>query len=159
MTGQIDTTKHPLPLEPAAWYAGRDEEVLPIGPCDSREQVISEAISSEVWSENDDGTCVIFIGKYVKQRVNLSKYFDAEDFLERTSERMDDNGDGSNEDGDHHPINEISGADTADLEIAVREAIWKWQRDKGLQLKCWWMDSVGGEEVVTVPLPAEQPHA
>lgn len=123
----IDTSRHPLPPEPEAWYAGRNDEELTVGPCDSREEVISEAISSGVIHELDDDTSVVHIGKFTKQRVNLAKYFDAERWLDDARERMDENDEGCNEDGDHHPIDEVSKADTADLEKAVRQAIWLWQ--------------------------------
>ncbi|WP_026790372.1 hypothetical protein [Pleomorphomonas oryzae] len=145
-----DVTKHPLPAESAAWYAGCDEELLPIGPCDSREQVIQEAIASEVFKENDDGSRIVLIGKYANIRVNLADYFDAEEFLERASEAMDNNDEGGDEYGDRHPCHEIDDDATADLQKVVRETIWKWQRDHGLHLKSWALRLVEGDEAVPV---------
>lgn len=151
MSEEIDLTQHPLPEEPAGWWAGRNEEILAVGPCDTKEQAIAEAIGSMAYRENDDGTNTIYVGMFVKQRINLAKYFDAESFLEKASEKMDEDGDGGDEYGDNNPCLEISEQATADLECVVREAIWKWQRDHGLHLRSWWMTSVKVDpEFVTV---------
>lgn len=111
------------PLPKWQWWAGSDESWMTVGPCATREQVISEAVSDGLY-ENHDGFYVI---EAIKGRVDLSAQFDATYWLEQAHERLHE--DLADENGDGFDI--ITSADDIEaLQKAVRAAISKWQAER-----------------------------
>lgn len=153
----IDTSKHPLPAQPEAWYYGSEELH---GPFDTKEDAAEEARDGGIGvTNNGDGTCRAVVSRCRHKQVNLAEYFNAERFLEDADERMDTNDEGSDEYGDKSPLLEVGPDDQAALEIAVREAIWLWQRDRNLPLKSYWMDILEDDVGVALPMPTDAPAA
>lgn len=157
--------KRPLPVEPEPWqwWVSRYEEGPwhPAGP--TREIAIDEAIGQdecvEVEPDEDDPTQTWKAGFYLcqcrRRVIDLSTYFDADEWLSGVAENMDANEDGSDDNGDYHPLEDLTDDDMLALEECVRTAIWHWQNRRGLCLSPWWLDMKGNPEWVTVPLPKE----
>ena len=103
------------------WYAGSNEETFEYGPFDTREQAIAEL---------DGYGGYVIMARRVSLR--LSKYFDADTFLENAEDRSCDM---ANEDGD--PVFDIDSDHKADLEARVRAAIEVWQYANGLTFIPW----------------------
>ena len=92
---------------------------MTVGPANSREDIIAmvlEDACGEYQREDGEWRIAAQIGEHQEGNVDLSQYFDVEDFLHRAGEDMDDNREGSDEDGNHHPLESITGADQADLD-------------------------------------------
>jgi|GEM_PF-1959468 len=151
--------QHPCPPPEPKWWASMSEERLGSGPCDTKEAAIGEALGEGEFSEidpddeNPEWRASMWVGEYQSKHVDLSKYFNAQNFIDEAYEPIDENGEGADEDGERHPLEELSSEDIAALETAVRQAIWKWQNTRNLKLKSWWVDVVSGPEIVTAPHP------
>lgn len=163
---------HPCPPPPPGWYAGRDEETLSEGPFDTREDAIAEALAQESFAEVEpDGwdyllpfhhphnqaltgwKAYIFAGQFGRRHLDLSDFFDAAVWLEDLQDRVLE--DESDENGERHPLDDLTVEDIRSLEESVRLAIWHWQHRRQIQLRCYWMHSFGPYESVTVPHPFE----
>lgn len=152
-------TAHPCPPPAPKWWASQSEEHLGSGPCDTKEAAIEEALHAGDYTEidpdddNPEWRASMWVGEYQNKHVDLSKYFDAQSFIEQTYEPIDENGEGADEDGERHPLEELSSEDISALETAVRSAIWNWQHSREIPLKSFWVEAVSGHEPVTVPHP------
>lgn len=153
------TTEHPCPPPEPKWWASQSEERLGSGPCDTKHAAIAEALAEGEFSEiepddeNPEWRAAMWVGLYQHKHVDLSKYFNAQTFIDEAYEPIDENGEGADEDGERHPLEELSSEDIEALETAVRSAIWNWQHTRKLPLKAWWVEAVSGHEPVTVPHP------
>ena len=136
-----DISQHPLPEPRGAWYWGEEDLHGPFG---SREEANEDA-AEHYEMESYDAAAF-----YVHKRVNLASMFNAEEWLNRISERLSDTDMGGDEYGDHDPIGQIDMVAGDDLQISVRRAIWDWQRRHQLQLTSYWMDEI--------PAPDEADH-
>ncbi|MDE4303988.1 hypothetical protein PXK30_03575 [Phaeobacter gallaeciensis] len=153
------TNEHPCPPPEPKWWASMSEERLGSGPCDTKEGAIAEALHAGEFieidpdDENPDWRVSMWVGEYQHKHVNLAQYFDAKRFIDDAYEPIDENGEGADEDGERHPLEELSTDDIEALESAVRQAIWTWQHDRKIPLKSWWVEAVSGHEPVTLPHP------
>lgn len=148
------TRPHPCPPPPAAWWASFDGgEAYRIGPFDTREDVIAEAVEDgDGWTGRDGENPprhVFTIARCQSLHVDLSKKFDAEDWLERLYDDMQDE-EGSDECGDYHPLESITDEDRRDIQESVRLALWHWQERKQKKLRGYWFGLVTDEEKVVV---------
>jgi hypothetical protein len=143
---------HPCPSTPA-WFASYNEENYQIGPCDTEDDARSEAQDAA-----DDDDTPYAVALCTPNHIDLSKWFDADRWLNDLIDVMDDDN-GANEDGDNHPLEEITAALTADLQASIRSAIWHWQNRKGLKLKAYWFKDCRtvGEPVMPTPQPEGEP--
>jgi len=152
----------PVAPEPFSWWISRDGEAWEPTGCDTREAAIDEAMGRDFGIEiepdkpGEPWRAGFYLGRYRKRVLDLSLYFDAEEWLSSLYDQMCDE-DGPDEDGDHHPLDEITPDDQRGLEACVRSAIWHWQARRGLKLSPWWLEQEPGDrdEWVTVPLPDE----
>jgi len=146
--------KHPMGEAELGWWAGYNEEWFNFGPEATREDAIAAAVEDcGCEQEVDDGVWEhhICITRDANYRCNLAMKFDADDWLERVGDGMEDE-EGPDENGDRHPLEEIGDEDRAALEECVRSAIWHWQQRRGLVLKGPWFTGRGGPtEQVVVP--------
>lgn len=153
---------HPCPPPASKWWASRGEERLGSGPCDTKEEAISEALSAGDFMEIDpddkhpEWRASMWVGEYQSKHVDLSIYFDAQSFIDNSYEAIDENGEGSNEDSENHPLEELTKEDIEALQIAVRSAIWEWQHTRKIPLKSFWVEAVSGHEPITVPHPENE---
>lgn len=134
---------HPCPPPEPAWWAGRSEEPLEVGPCATREEAILEI---EPDDESPEWRAGIFVGLYRQRHINLAKYFDATRWIEWIADDFEDE-DGPDENGDRHPLEEITLQDAQDLEACIRSAIWHWQNRRQKPLKTYWLDCVSYSEI------------
>ena len=162
---------HPCPAPAPQWWASTNEEILTTGPLDTRECIIAEALDQGDFQEIEpDGYDLkkphyapenqaltgwkagIWVGRYQRRHIDLSKWFDGEAWIEQLFERMDDE-DGADESGDNHPLDELTSADIAALQESVRLAIWHWQHRRQIKLQAYYMNLVSGGEMEVVPHP------
>jgi len=156
-------TRNSIPVEPGpfTWWVSRDAERWEPAT-DTREGAIAEAVGQDLGVEiepekpGDPWRMGFYVGRYRKRVIDLSQYFDADDWITRLYDQMCDE-DGSDEDGDHHPLDELSPQDRRDLEACVRSAIWHFQNRRGVKLSPWFLEQAPGnrDEWVTVPVDDE----
>lgn len=151
------TTTHPCPPPSLGWYAGRDEEIMNVGPFDTRQDAIEEALAEgyfqEVEPEGEHGwRAQICVMQGSARHINLSNWFDAQDWLYVVQDRMDDQN-GGDESGENHPLEELTDEDIQALEASVRSAIWHWQHRRQIKLKAWYLNCKF-DEFVSVPHPS-----
>jgi hypothetical protein len=134
---------------------------MPAG--ETREIAIDEALDQHCYQEVDDADedepeqvwkAGFFICECRRRVIDLSRYFDAEEWLTMVEDQMCDE-DGSDANGNNHPLEEIKPEDQRALEECVRTAIWHWQNRRGLPLRPWWLDMRGSPEWILVPLPGD----
>ncbi|PNW65565.1 UNVERIFIED_CONTAM: hypothetical protein BEN50_22250 [Euhalothece sp. KZN 001] len=152
----------PLPVDPGpfSWWISTDGERWEPTWCDNLNDAIIKAIEREfgvdIEPKTPDGPWRrgFYMARYRKRVLDLSEYFDAHEWIERLYDQMCDE-DGPDEDGDHHPLDELSQQDQRDIEACVRSAIWHFQNRRGLKLSPWHLEPAPGtrEEWVIVPLP------
>ncbi|WP_296763768.1 hypothetical protein [Sediminimonas sp.] len=154
MSGQ-----HPCPAGEYTWWAAAHEE----GPfsdtnCTNKDEAIREAVHIGAVQElpphkdGDPWEFGAYIGWARHNHVNLSGYFDAEDWIDRLGDHMEDE-DGPDENGCNHPLEDVSGDDVRALGEAVRSAIWHWQNRRAIKCKSYWLDMPFGLEWVRVEYP------
>ena len=172
----IEGLPHPCPAPEASWWAGNsDEGPMYAGPLPSRDCAIQEALDQGDFQEIEpegydfskpcnhpdnqgDWSAGVFVGKYRQRHANLAKWFDADRWVEDITDQMDDEW-GADENGDNHPLDEISKDDIKALQESVRLAIWHWQNRRELKLKAYWMTLVEGGDYETMPHPENpKPH-
>ena len=125
------------------WWASRDGETYYVGPCDSRDHVISDARESGFAEDGED----FHICEAKQDPIDFSVYFDADGFLEGADEgAMDDYG---GENGPDTFSDDISKEQMHDLEQCVRLTISRWQKRHSIAPKPWVFTSQRNEETIT----------
>lgn len=150
--------QHPCPGEWHWWASYDGGEHMTIGPAETRDQLVQMVEDDRCGEyQTEDGTWRIKadIGEYRQNHQDLARWFDAERFIEDAAERMDDDACGSDEDGERHPVEEISKEQEADLEASVRAAIREWQSRHGLKLRSYWFYESRNEERLDIAHPGE----
>lgn len=143
-------SEHPFP-EKYAWYASANEEDYAIGPCETREEAIEEAISQCLgeYEENGEYHYSFHVAECQETNIDLANFFDVSDWLERAAEDMDENECGSDMYGKNHPINTISDDQEKDLDACIKAAIREWQKRNNLPLRSYWFSHVRNSEHVS----------
>jgi hypothetical protein len=119
------------------WWASSDEEMYTIGPCVSREEVISEAIESELGFDYDAEVpaCKFHIVEAMKWDIQLADYFEVGEWFERLEEGdFSDLGEPEGYDG---LLSHIKDDVATDLEAAVRAAVAEWQKRHAIKITPW----------------------
>lgn len=154
--------EHPMP-GPSGWWASFDGgEHLELGPFDTRDDVIEEALEDgrgDTQLENDTWVSVFEICRAQDNHVDLSVWVDdnnLECLLDNTSERLDENGSGSDEDGDRHPLEGLTLELKSDLFSRIRAAVREWQRTNKLPLRSYWFNDTSNHETISIPLKPEE---
>lgn len=154
--------QHPCPSGDFTWWFGRCEE----GPFTDAETIdketaIAEAIGQDCIQEIvPDGPGLPWrAGFYLawarRRHVRLDRYFDAHEWIDRTAEQMEDE-DGSDEDGNNHPIDDVGKEDIRALEACVQSAIWHWQNRRAIPCRACYLDMLhSGVEWIVRDLPPE----
>lgn len=107
-----------------AWYAGDNEERYVIGPCDSREQALSEA--------DDYDWDTVHIVEAAKEPVRLSSYFEVDALFEQVAEDSDI----GDPEGDAVGVGATE-EQAKELQALVRAAIDEWQTRHKLIIDPW----------------------
>lgn len=146
------------------WFAGAScEEYMTIGPCETREQVIAEAIQ--------DG-----FGEYLDETVNppkwmnrfhicearndplrLADWIGTELLLERAEESISDSDRASCE-YDDGPYFEVTPEQESDLTRRIAQACDEWQAAHGLVFTCNTFSAVRNDEDITTPVLRNAPE-
>ena len=150
--------RHPCPAGDYEWYVSRSDDGpwLPAGP--TRETAISEALGQEDYfeveptDEHPEWRVAFMMCRARPYHVDLSRKFDADDWLDWVGDQFEDE-EGGDEYGDRHPLEGLSTDDIKSLEESVRSAIWHWQNRRGLPLRSYWLDMKGAYEEVVMPHP------
>lgn len=150
------------------WYAGTDDERFDIGPCDTRDQVIAEAlaqrigeVSEEVSEDVTDPETGVLTNRLYRHRfyvleavphgpVELDGYFDAANwFDELENGPLADLGD-----SDGNPmLADITKAQGADLTDRIQAVIRQWQVDHNITISAWAFAQSAKAEFVDLPAP------
>lgn len=149
---------HPFPGEWHWWASNDSGEHLTAGPAETREdliEMIKDDGSFEYQAKDGSWRIAADIGEYLENHQDLARWFRADWFIENAADSMDDNDCGSDEDGERHPVDEITEEQAADLEVSVRTAIRKWQKRHGLRLRSYWFAESRNEEHVDIAHPGE----
>lgn len=117
------------------WLSNDGGECFHDGPFPDRETAAASA---------DPGDLV---AECLPNHINLAKFFDARDWLERTRDSMDDE-DGPDENGDH-PLDRLTDEQIDSLQITVRAAIAEWQQRHALPLRTYWFSHTYHEDHLT----------
>lgn len=152
----MGNNEHPMPAEWGWFYAFDSGEVFHGGPYATREDAIAEASGDGAGEyERPDGSWWerFMIAECLPSHIDLARWFEADDWIERLVENRMSDEDGANEDGDH-PLTDLTAEDVQKLQDAVRAAIRQWQKDNGLKLRTWYFKEMRNEE--TIDRPAER---
>lgn len=136
----IDT--HPMPGAWFWWGSTDGGEHMTIGPCDTPEQVIDEA--------KDQDHEHVTVAYCKENHVDLANWLDFDWMMEEMREAMDEDGSGSDECGDRHPLDDISREQRADLELTIKRAIRGWQQHHQLKLRSYWFKETMHEREVEI---------
>jgi len=146
------------------WYAGTDGERFGVGPCDTREALIAEALAERLGEERDVETDPV-TGDFVRTQlrcrfwvleaipygaIELAEYFDAMEWFGNL-----ENGalsDLSDPDGDPM-LDHITKAQGADLTAKVAAVIRQWQADHKIEATAWSFAASRGAERVDLLAP------
>ena len=93
---------------------------MTVGPAYFGEDIIAMVLEDACGGyQREDGEWRIAaeIGEHQEGNVDLAQYFDVEYFFYRAGEDMDDNREGSDEDGNRHPLDPSADADQTGLDI------------------------------------------
>lgn len=147
---------HPCPAPDFEFWFSRSEEG-PFHPGGNTiEDAVTEALCQGDFQEIDpdddhpEWRAGVFIIIARPRHVDLSKWFDAERWVEDLMERTEDECD---ESGDCHPLEGMDLADQKALQAAVRNAIWHWQNRRALPLNAYWLETQGTARFETRPHP------
>ena len=159
------TREHPCPPAFYTWWVARAEE----GPWHDtriladqeggREAAIEEALATghyEKLDPEDYGEpprASMFIIPARRRHHDLSRWFCANEWLQRIADDMDDDGEGGDEDGENGPLDDLTSDDIRSLEASVRSAIWHWQHRRQLPLRAFFFDADRPAELVETDLP------
>lgn len=144
---------HPFPEE-WHWWAGADEEAMTIGPCASRDEAVELAKDEHLGECQDDSgewALSFHVVEALENNIDLSKRFDAADWIGRECEQ-----DGYEGVNGEHPADDITPEQKADLQTAVRAAIREWQVRHGLRMRTWQFAATRNEEHVKIPHPGDE---
>lgn len=153
MTDEI----HPFPGD-WHWYASFDGgEHCTVGPCADRDEAIALAIEDGSGEYEKDGVlrASFVIVRAKENNQDLARWFDLDRWLEDVAVVMDDNGCGADENGDQHPLDEITSDQQKDLDRRIQQTIRSWQKEHGLKLRSYWFLNTAHEEDIDIPIKEE----
>lgn len=131
------------------WYASTDEEVYTVGPELSRDAIIQAATGDELGLDIDmetgEWTQHFHIVEARQSEIRLAPSFDAAAFVDMVNDEISDYG---NEDGDAQV--ELTPAQAADFERAIRAAMDQWQGATGLRFHTWMFTSTRNGEAISL---------
>lgn len=129
------------------WYAGSNGEYYEVGPCESKDEAINEALASEYYEEVDDGMVQIHVCEASKYAPYLADWIDFENLLEGAEDNIAQSDRVSEWDDDL--IFDLTSDQIASLQLAIH----KWQDESGIGFRVNTFGQVRNEEVVEYPIP------
>lgn len=143
----------PAPAE-WGWWAGRSEDgLMTVGPVDSREAIIAEAVADGGFEDDGDGDGPLHcfhICEAMKRPLRLADWISADQVLEMADESLADS-DRSSSEFDCDPAFTATPEQGADLAERLRAACDEWQAAHGLTFTCCTFEASRKHEFVTVP--------
>lgn len=137
------------------WWASSNEEDYTIGPCDTRDQAIAEAISSEVgydYSRKDKHVMKFHVIEARKAEGRLSEMFDGAEWLDDLEgNKLYDE---YNEWSDTGPCEHI---DAYAVTAVVQNALKEWEDREGVRVKLYRFAECRNAEWVTKEFELEEP--
>lgn len=136
------------------WWAGSGDECYTVGPCDSRDDAISEATGECLGEFEQDGEWKLsfHICEARKDPLNLSDWImDIDELLERAEESVGDSDRAS--EYDDPPYFDCTKEQQADLERRIKLACDDWQKAHGLVFTTWTFSASRNHEQVVVDHP------
>lgn len=115
------------------WWVG-DGERYHDGPYLTKEDATAEAEVGEI------------VAECLSNYIDLSQWFDAQDWLDRVLDSMED--ENAPSESGNHPLDELTLDQTADLEKRVRAAIAAWQVAHDLPLRTYYFKATRNEHTV-----------
>lgn len=141
---------------PWQWWAGANEEWMTIGPCDTRQQAIDEAVQDgfgEIQGEDGAWRNAFYVCEARQDPLRLANWIGADTALERADEDFANNYHLAEE--DLGPWFEATAEQEADLCGRLRKACDEWQRDHNLRFHTpTFSASRNGEFIITDALRA-----
>ena len=147
---------HPCPDDWRWWASYDGGEHMAVGPAETRSELVAMLkVDRGGEYQAEDGTWRIkaYIGEFRENHQDLAGWFEADRFIEDTADRMDECDCGSDENGEQHPLGNISKEQEADLEASVRAAIREWQKRHMLKLRFYWFAERRNEEHLDIVHP------
>ena len=142
------------------WWAGANDEWFTVGPCDTKEEAIHQAIGDEVglrFDKSQDPPCWTQSFQVVEARqdpLKLSDWIDAERIIERANEALADSDRVSSEINDG-PWFEAAVGQESDLIRRIKLACDEWQAAHGLVFHSNTFSHQRNSETITPDLPSE----
>lgn len=137
------------------WYAGRDEENYPIGPCDTRADALAAAIAEECGIRTRDAggwELSIHLVEARKDPLRLAKWIDIDRMLELVEDDISESDRGSEH--DDGPFFDLTTDQADDLEARIACACDEWQDAHAIRPQTWTFSALRNQEHVVVPLEA-----
>ncbi len=140
------------------WYGGHNEEVCVYGPCDTKEEVIAEAIDDRMGEfEDEDGNWKIGV-HLVEARndpIRLSEWIAADRLIEQAEEDLYESDRVDSEYDSYGPILKCTPEQEKDLEARVKESVDRWQEHHGLVFTVRTFSHTRNHDYVAVPHPGD----
>lgn len=138
------------------WWGGAHEEVCTYGPCDTKEEIIAEAVADgigEFQAEDGSWKLGVHVCEARKDPLRLCDWIgDADELLERAEESLGDSDRASEH--DDPPYFDCTKDQQADLENRIKAACNDWQTAHGLVFTTWTFSASRNHEYVVVDHPS-----
>lgn len=132
------------------WFASEDGEDYEIGPFETREAAIAEAVSAGLGA-GDAGACQFFVTEARQDPVRLASWIDVDLVIDGAEERAFDCGVVG--EGGEGALSRCTNAQKADLEARLKAACDAWQVTHGLVFRPDVFSASRNEQRILVPPP------
>jgi len=138
------------------WYASHDQENYTIGPCDSREAVIEQAVNDDLGlrqgPEGHWDRLTFHILEATQDPIDLSNHLDEDSVIEGLCESVDENH--GDPDGARCLLEDAWNTEQEeDLRDRLRKAIAEWQAHHAIVVRPWTFTRTRNAETVDVQVP------
>lgn len=138
------------------WYGGYNDEVCVYGPCESKEDIIAEAVDDRTGEFQDDSgswKIGIHISEARNDPLRMADWIDADHLLNRAEEAIyeSDRVCGDYDDG---IVFECTPGQELDLQKRIKAACDEWQEAHGLVFTVRTFSHIRNHEYVVVDAPA-----
>lgn len=123
------------------WWAGSNGEFFEIGPCASREEAISCAVTKGLWE-------IVHICEAYTPPIQLADWIDVDGLLERADESVWDTL--HRAEFDDGPVFDVTPEQATDLVQRVKQACHDWQTAHGLTFKVNTFQGSRNHEFITM---------
>lgn len=144
------------------WWGGYNEEICVYGPCDTKEEVIAEAIDDRMGEfQDEDGNWKIgvHVAEARNDPIRLADWIEADRLLERADEDIYESDRVSSDYDDCGPIISCTHEQEKDLQDRIKAACDEWQAAHGLVFTVCTFSHTRNHEYVVVPHPDPEASA